>query len=288
MNLSDLNPSDPNFAQQVEARLIQYEDEYSIEKYPSRFNSRIGASSIADDCWRKLWYKFRWVKLEQAEARTRRLWNRGHREEEIFESFLLWAGIKLRSINPKTGQQYSFSKINDHYSGRTDGVGLIGWANDYPIIVEFKTFADKYFNELKKKKLKISNPKYFGQMCSYGREFEVKHALFGAVNKDNDEWYWEFVALDFNYATELENKARDIIYAIIPPDKINQNPAFYKCKMCHFSGICHEGEPIEKNCRSCINSIPAQNAQWHCNEWGKDIPNKDAIMKGCPQWQRIV
>src|SRR4051812_40116052 len=144
-----INPNDPNFASQVEARIIAFDEEYAIESYPAKHRAHLGASAIGEECWRKLWYGFRWTKLQHAEGRMRRLWNRGHREENEFEEFLIWAGVRLQSINPATNKQYVFSKVNGHYGGSTDGIGLLSWANLYPIIVEFKTFGSKYFAPLK-------------------------------------------------------------------------------------------------------------------------------------------
>jgi len=261
--LPPLDPSSPDFEAQVEARLHVYAEEYSIESFPAEHRNHLGASAIGEECHRKLWYQFRWVKLAQAEGRMRRLWNRGHREEEIFEGFLLWAGFNVRSIDPKTDKQYRFSKVDGHYGGSTDGTMQIRWANNFPIVADYKTFASKYFEKLKKEKLKISNPKYFAQLCSYGAEFGATHGLLFGVNKDNDEWYFELVKLDPNYARELENKARDIIYSKLPPVKINDNAAFWLCKFCTFQGICHYGEQAERNCRSCCNSVPTNEGQWH-------------------------
>lgn len=281
-----LDPNSSTFAADVEARLVVLEEEYSIETYPASHRSHLGASAIGEECWRKLWYQFRWMKLGQAEGRMRRLWNRGNREEAQFEAFLLWAGFSVRTINEATGKQYLFSKINGHYGGSTDGKLLIRWANDYPVIAEYKTFAAKYFTKLKEEKLKKSNPKYYAQLCTYGREFEVKHALFYAVNKDNDEWYRELVALDWNYALELEKKATDIIYAKLPPARISEQAAFWQCKFCTFQGICHHGETPERNCRSCVNAVPGPNAGWICAHYGP-IP-KAEIPKGCQNWKGIV
>lgn len=281
------DPTAQDFAQQVEQRLYAYAEEYSREKYPSEHRNHLGASAIGDECWRKLWYQFRWIKLGQAEGRMRRLWNRGHREEEIFEAFLMWAGFNVRSVDEKTGKQYTFSKVNGHYGGSTDGTMQIRWANNFPIVADYKTFASKYFTKLKEEKLIKSNPKYYAQLCSYGREFNCTHGLLFAVNKDNDEWYFELVKLDFNFAQELENKARDIIYSVLPPDKINNNPAYWICKSCTFNGPCHYGEVIEKNCRSCVNSMPSNDAKWHCKQWDKDIP-REAIKDGCGEWKGIV
>lgn len=282
----DISPDDPNFERLVEQRLEQYAAEYSIEKYPSEHRNHLGASSIGEECWRKLWFQFRWVKLSHAEPRMRRLWARGHREEEAFADFLRWAGFSSRSIDEATGKELRFSKINGHYGGTTDGKKLIRWANNVPLVVDYKTFADKYFQELKKKRVRAAQPKYYAQLCSYGREFECEYGLLFGLNKDNDEWYFEFVKLDWRYAEELEKKASEIIHAIFPPNRISEQPAFYKCKQCHFSDICHNRERVEINCRSCANALPIENGNWSCKIYGT-IP-KDFISQGCQQHQGIV
>lgn len=277
----NLDPNSPTFIQDVEVRLIELEEEYSIEAYPSEHRSHLGASVIGDDCRRKLWYQFRWVKLQQAKGQMRRLWQRGKDEEKKFEAFLFWAGFYKREIIEP------FNKINGHYGGTPDDRWIIKWANDLKILAEYKTFGSKYFNKLKEEGVIKSNYKYYCQMCSYGKEYQLEYALFYAVNKDNDEFYRKLIKLDWNLATELENKARDIITSQIPPAKINENPAFYICKMCTFQQLCHFDEKIEKNCRSCINAIPVENAKWKCNKWDKEIP-KQAIKDGCGEWKGIV
>lgn len=273
---------------EIQARMYQYAEEYSVETWPSEHRNHLGISIIGDECWRKLWYSFRWVKLEQFEGRMRRLFQRGHREEPHFEQFLLWAGINFRSIDPRTDKQYKLSKVNGHYGGSTDGIGIVSWCEDLPIILEFKTHNLKSFTELKEKKVKLAKPQHLDQMSGYGQGFEIKHGLYCAVCKDNDEWYFEFVELDWNRGIELEKKASDIVYAKTPPAKINENPSFYKCKFCSaFRGICHYNEPIEKNCRSCEFASPVDNGEWFCNKFNGNIP-KDFIKVGCGDWKGIV
>lgn len=265
---------------QIEERFYQYLEEYSLETYPSEHRAHLGASVIGDECSRKLWYGFRWVKLIQFEGRMRRLFNRGHREEAQLESFLLWAGVKIRSTNPETDKQYVFSKIEGHYGGSTDGLGLIGWIDDFPIIVEFKTHNTKWFTHLKNNKVRLSQPKHYAQMASYGKEFKTKHGLYVAVNKDDDDVYFEFVELDWNHALELENKAGDIIHSSFPPPRIAAQETHQKCKYCDFHGICWRNEPVEINCRSCKFAEPIDNAEWKCHKFEQTIP-KDFLKIGC-------
>lgn len=278
--MTTLNPYE------IQSRLYEYAAEYSIETYPSEHRHHLGISIIGDECHRKLWYSFRWVKLIQHDPRMRRLFQRGHREEPLFERFLLWAGINFKTINPETDKQYCLSLVNGHYGGSTDGIGILTWADNLPLIVEFKTHNLKSFTELKEKKVKAAKPQHFDQMSGYGKDFKVKHGLYCAINKDNDEWYFEFVELDWNRALELEKKATDIIYSQIPPPRLNDNPSYWKCKFCDFKGTCHDGEEIEKNCRSCENASPIDGGKWNCSKFG-EIP-KEFLKIGCGEWKGIV
>ncbi len=165
------------------------------------------------------------------------------------------------------------------------------------ILIEKKTFKADLFAKLKgaynQEKVKgvgegliASNPKYWAQQCCYGKAFQLKHSLFIAVNKDNDDIHYEINKLDWDYATLLENKARDIIYAQTPPARISENSAFWKCKFCHVQDVCHHGEVVETNCRSCKMAVPVEKGEWKCNRWNKVIP-KDAIKDGCGFHQSV-
>lgn len=273
-------------AYEIQSRLYEYAAEYSVERYPSEHRHHLGISVIGDDCSRKLWYGFRWCKLIQHDPRIRRLFQRGHREEKTFQDFLLWAGFRLRGIDPDTGKQFRLSGVNGHYGGSTDDIALIAWVDDLPVICEYKTHGDKSFTELKEKKLKASKPQHLDQMNGYGQGFKIKHGLYCAVNKNTDEWYFEFVELDWNRAIELEKKASDIIYSKTPPQKLNENPSYWKCKQCDYKENCHNGEKVEVNCRSCVFASPIEEGQWSCDKHGK-IP-KDFLKVGCQEHQGIV
>lgn len=260
--------------------LNEYLEEYSVESYPAKHREHLGMSIIGRKCSREIWYSFRWVKLQHHIGRMRRLFQRGHDEETKFTEFLLWAGISLRHINPETGKQYHASTLESHYGGSTDGIGLIRWLDNLPVVLEYKTHGDKSFTDLKSKKLKLSKPEHFSQMCCYGKEFKIKHGVYCVVNKNTDEIYFEFVDLNWEHANELEKKAADIITAKIPPPRISENPSFFDCKYCDKVDVCHNGLAVEVNCRSCKFSEPVKNAKWFCNRWKQEIP-EEAIAKGC-------
>lgn len=281
--MDDSKPSLNAF--EIQSRLYEMASEYSNEKWPSEHRDHLGVSIIGDPCSRKIWYSWRWVKLIQHDPRIRRLFQRGHREEAQFQNFLLWAGFSFRSA---TGDKQSrISGVDGHYGGSTDDLCLIRWCDNLPIVCEYKTHGDKSFVELKEKKIRLAKPQHYKQMSGYGKGFEIKHGLYCAVNKNTDEWYFEFVELDWNLGIELENKARDIIYSPLPPPRINENPSYYICKWCEHKGICHDGEKVEKNCRSCENATPIANGQWKCSVFNDTIP-RSFIPIGCDNYKDIA
>lgn len=270
--------------------LYQYLDEYSIEQSPAEHRDHLGVSIIGEKCSRKLWYGFRWVKLEQHEPRMRRLFKRGHREEKIFAEILTWMGFHVRTIDAATNKQYRFSSVGGHYGGSGDAVALLPWFRDdetFRILAEYKTHNNKSFTKLKADGLRKSKEQHYIQMCGYGKAFGLRYGLYCAVNKDNDEIYFEFLELDWNLATLMEKKAADIIGSQIPPPRIAENPAWFDCVYCHKKGICWRGEAVEVNCRSCSSAIPVENGEWKCSFYNSNIP-KEWIVKGCPNHQSIA
>lgn len=275
--------------QAITKELYTLLDDYSTQE-PLKHREHLGVSVIGDKCSRKLWYGFRWCKLEQHIPRMRRLFKRGHSEEAKFADLLGWMGFHVRTIDPNTKRQYAFSSCGGHYGGSGDSVALLPWfQNDesFRILVEYKTHNKKSFTELKAKGLKLAKPQHYIQMCGYGSAFKTRYGLYCAINKDDDDIYFEFFELDWNVAILSEKKAADIITSQIPPPRISDNPDFFECKYCAKAGICWRNEPVEVNCRSCKNAVPIDKGQWRCNLWNATIPDTAAILKGCPQYDAI-
>lgn len=280
------NP-DGSFSEQtrkeIEQELYRLTDEYFDTEYSSEHRDHLGASVIGEVCSRKLWYGFRWVKLEKFEPRMKRLFARGHSEEEKFLKLLSWMGFFTRQIDPATDRQYNFSAVHGHYGGSSDTLLLLPWFRedkDPRILGEFKTYNNKWFQKLKDLKVKLAKPMHWVQMCAYGKEFKTKYGLYCAINKDDDEIYYEFMELDWNLAQQMENKAAEIIVSKVPPPRVSDNPAYQECKYCNFSGICHYNQPVELNCRSCKMASPTDNGEWYCNRFNQIIP-PDFVKKGC-------
>lgn len=253
--------------------------------------THLGASVIGDDCRAKAWSTFRWLKFEQFDGRMLRLFNRGHEEEARFVRWLTIAGWEVREFDPETKKQFRIVGAKGHFGGSLDGMARppvsYGFPPDFAVLLEFKTHSENSFAKLKKDKVQKAKPMHFRQMCSYGRAYGFKYALYCAVNKNTDELYFELVVLDWLEADDLFRKAESIVFSQVRPPKIAQTESFFDCKYCDFAGLCHRGEVPTKNCRSCRNAFPIDDAQWFCQVHNAIIP-KEVIPIGCDSYGRIA
>lgn len=59
----------------------------------------LGASIIGKECWRQVFYDWRWATKVVPKGRMQRLWERGHREEPAFIEWLESVGAQVRYID---------------------------------------------------------------------------------------------------------------------------------------------------------------------------------------------
>ena len=246
----------------------------------------LGGSQIGESCDRKLWYSFRWSFDINFSGQMKRLFETGHLAEPRLIKELRSIGITVYDFDAQ-GKQYGFSLIEDHFRGHIDAVIVgIQEAPKTPHLAEFKTHNQKSFTVLLKKGVQESKPIHYAQMQIYMGALELKRAFYLAVNKNTDELYQERIEFDKKMYEAILLKAKRIIYAATPPEKINENPAWYECKLCDFSKICHSGFTVNKNCRTCIYSKPGESGQWFCSDSSKGM-DIDAQRKGCDHYTVI-
>ncbi|MBF0421078.1 MAG: oxidoreductase [Magnetococcales bacterium] len=245
------------------------------------FRLHLGASIIGRECERSLWFDFRWTTKSSFNGRMLRLFETGQREEERLVRNLRSIGVTVLDVNPKTGRQWQVSDHGGHFGGSLDGVALgVPEAPKTWHVCEFKTHNIKSFNDLKAKGVQESKSQHYAQMQVYMYLFEMTRALYMAVCKDTDEIYAERVHADLAVGLRLLAKAKRIIDAPKPPSRINDDPAWYQCRMCHHHAICHEGMFSERNCRTCLHITPTTDGQWLCERWTRTIPVNDQ-RQGC-------
>lgn len=216
------------------------------------FRSHLGASQIGKTCDRSIWYSFRWAVKPKFNGRMLRLFNRGHLEEARFIALLISIGVEVYQQDAE-GKQFRISDFGGHLGGAGDGVGLR--IPDLPAgtaaLLEFKTHGDKSFKKLQKDGVRVAKPEHYAQMQTYMRKMGLAVALYGAVNKNDDELHLEIVHLNSIAADIYLQRGQTIIFARKPPEKIHDSTGWYECKYCDQNTVCHLGAEPAKNCRTC-------------------------------------
>lgn len=238
---------------------------------PPRSGKRnyLGLSGLGDECARAVWYGYRECVKKTFPMRLHRLFRRGDREEFVFVWLLRGIGFTVHEKDAE-GKQFKVTDFEGHLSGHMDGVGeaprkfWIRGSKQVPFLLEFKTYNDKRFNELKKRGVRKSDPKYYGQMQGYMGYENLTGALFCAVNKNDDHLYFEWVPFKRSEFDSLKDKAEMLINAQTPPARISSTPSDFRCRYCDFKGVCHGDEPSQKTCRSCKFASPGPDASWEC------------------------
>lgn len=238
-----------------------------------------GASLAGHHCERFLWYSFRWAFREQFSGRMLRLFRRGQNEEAIVVADLRAIGCEVDA--EEDGKQYRVD-FGNHLSGSMDGIIRSGLpASPKSHVLEIKTHSDKSFKEVAAKGVQLAKPQHYAQMQLYMLGTGIDRALYAAVNKNDDNYYFERVRFDHAAATALRDRAHRIIASDRAPAPVSSDPSWYQCKWCAASDICHGGAITRQhNCRTCAHSTPQNDSTWHCSRWESIIP-ADGQYEGC-------
>lgn len=248
----------------------------------------LGASSIGSECHRKAFYSYRWASSQYKEARLLRLFNRGHREEEVVIKLLRGAGMAVYHAG-ESGDHKDALRISDHgghFGGTADGVvtGCPDLPEGEPALLEIKTHSDDLFCKIKKDGVYISNRNYYVQMQLYMGYLELKWGLYVGVNKNNDHFHIQIIEFNPSLFEAYRQHAYEIITAILPPKRINESPGFWKCKTCDHNKVCHLNGDPQVNCRTCRWASPANEGRWNCGQGFPEVATQPT--KGCMHWQR--
>ena len=186
--------------------------------------------------------------------------------------------------------QYRMSGCNGHFGGSLDGIAKFPPQSgiDVPVLLEFKTnCTGAGFSKLFTDGIEMHKPQHFTQTSTYGFKYGLDYCLYLNINKNDDDLYVEVAKLKHEVGEQAELKAERIIVSQKPPAKLSANPTFFKCKHCDAKDLCHGDAFAEKNCRSCINARPAENAEWYCDEHCDIIP-RDVVPKACDSYSPIT
>jgi hypothetical protein len=252
------------------------------ESEPPR--AHLGASVLGRDCRRALWYAFRWSAEEVTDGRVLRLFRRGRLEEDPLVRDLRAAGVTVHDRDEQ-GRQFQFSDIGGHAGGSMDAAVLgLAEAPKTWHVAEFKTHGAKSFADLIKHGVEKSKPEHWAQMQLYMHWTGMERAYYLAVNKDTDELHGERIHYDKAAAERLVEKARAIITAPEPLERISEKPEFFTCKWCNARAVCHEQRIPRPSCRTCVHATPELDgdARWSCAFHKRDLTIEQQ-RAGCPE-----
>jgi len=188
-----------------------------------------------------------------------RLFRRGDWEENRIVADLEHVGMFFHS------PQVEVVGLAGHVQGHIDGILYdVPGFEETSFLAEFKTANDKYFKQFQKLKCKKANQKYWYQAQSYMGRLKLKYCLFIVTNKNDEKRYIEIIEFnqdDFDY---IESVALQILELDEPPERIG-GPTWHECKFCNFYMVCHFGEKINKNCRTCRVGTIEDNYIWTCD-----------------------
>lgn len=301
------------------------------------FRDHLGGSMIGEDCLRALWYGFRWATQKRHNAQLLRLFERGHKEEFRFVSYLKGIGAEVQAYSQRLMyhpdsdsytledwdndnealwadcvcvtddeahvkraeekgvklKQWRILDVDGHFGGSKDGhayklpgVELFGLTEKDPVLLEFKTHGQKSFDVLLRTGLLKSKPKHYAQMQVYMTKSGIKLGLYMAVNKNTDELFACWVECAPQVGAHMLGKARDVIVSPIPMPRISNNPSWFACRFCDHYKVCHHGERMAKNCRTCAFSKPIEDGKWYCARWSSVIPSANQ-RTGCDHYSEI-
>lgn len=208
----------------------------------------IGMSALGSACSRRIWYDFHWAYDRYVTKRIARIFERGDIEEARVVRDLQAVGVNTWNV---LENQIELVDHTGHIRGHPDGAcNNVPGAEKTDHALEIKTMNSKRYADYVKKGLKATNPSYWGQAHVYMGECGYSRMLFCVTNKDNEERHYERIHYDKQVHDECMSRGFDILTSEEAPKKIGER-TWFECKMCDARGICHKGEPISKNCRTC-------------------------------------
>lgn len=211
----------------------------------------LGASRLGAACERQLQYEYVKAPVDHGRnfsGRLLRIFERGHRTEDMVIRWLRLAGFTLKTEG-RNGEQFGFSAADGKLRGHCDGVlvaGPDGFA--YPALWENKCLGAKSWNDLAKKGLAISKPVYAAQVAVYQAYLGLHEhpAIFTAVNADSMEIYTEAVPFDAALAQRMSDRAVKVITATDAGEQLPRSytdATHFECRMCAWQERCWRTQP---------------------------------------------
>ena len=177
----------------------------------------VSTSGLGRECLRQIQYDYLAVPKDEGrefEPKTLRIFEAGHRAEDIVAGWLRAAGFDLRTQR-SDGRQFGFSSLDGRFRGHIDGCLIAGpVAMDFPALWENKALGVSPWKEMVKKGVVLARPIYAAQIALYQAHLDLPNpALFTALNRDTFELHCELVPFDAAVAQRASDRAVEIVRA---------------------------------------------------------------------------
>lgn len=267
--------------------LVDWIEEYWGDR-PHTDKAVIGASVVGDDCQAYLSFKLRGFPTRGFPARVLRIFELGHKIEDIVAADLVKAllhkpeeGMEFVAFDPSTGEQFRAKQRGGHVRMRADGILKTPTEK---VLIEIKSMGSKKFAEMRKKGIQKSHPKYWHQCQLMMGAFGMERAILLAYCKDTSEYEAEeifFNEVDYEWLQAcidiaMSNYAR----------RVSDKPDGWRCRFCDYKPACWEGEQhdpvpeIPRLCRTCKHAEAQKDGKWFCTLHSLRCD------KPCDDWER--
>lgn len=177
----------------------------------------VSTSGLGRECLRQIQYDYLAVPKDEGrdfEPKTLRIFEAGHRGEDVVAAWLRSAGFDIRSERAD-GRQFGFSVLDGRFKGHIDGCLIRGPAPiAYPALWENKALGAASWKDVVKHGVVLSKQVYAAQMALYQAYLDLTNpALFTALNRDTWELYCELVPFDPALAQRMSDRAVQVVRA---------------------------------------------------------------------------
>ena len=242
--------------------------------------SRLGASSIGEECIRKIWMSWRGYDNFEFDGRMLRLFETGHLQETRIIVDLRLAGFTVHDID-SNNNQFTFTDDTGHFVVKIDGVikGVPG-AENTPHVLEAKTHNDNSFKDLEKKGVALSKPMHYYQVQAGMLFSGIERGLYIALNKNDERYYVRRIKPDIHIQNEILKRIKVLLAAELRPAGIGENIEVFPCRWCDFKEVCYNQKEPLMNCRTCEYSRPIEDGKWYCEHHDSEL-TLNAQLLGC-------
>lgn len=204
----------PGIAVAVNAAIDDALSERDRAQPPRRY---VSTSGLGRECARQIQYDYLAVPKDEGRAfepKTLRIFEAGHRAEDIVAGWLRAAGFDLRTQR-SDGRQFGFSALDGRFRGHIDGCLVAGpVAMAFPALWENKAVGAAPWKEIVKRGVVLARPIYAAQIALYQAYLDLSNpALFTALNRDTFELHCELVPFDSGLAQRTSDRAVEIVRA---------------------------------------------------------------------------